>query len=289
MSTQNTTAPNTPDRSLIARFVVAIKHAIHYLHGAPTASVGDIVYFSTLKDVYEFKSYTGRVLGIQTPALGEDNYWWYKIETTTAARENRLNTEIPDVYWFREDRVTASEADAPSPDELAEAKLQTYPQLISVDQLSEYVETALQDLGMNASVTINPETDTISAVLSSGQPIAEQPTAPVQPRASVDSNPQPGATDAEVAAAIEEIEENDPPGQQVQLNLEDDPEEVSVDAEPVPTESEPPTPESEPTNAEPESSDTFEDEIFGIGNGPGPSTDSPSNEKTPAPSPEQNP
>jgi hypothetical protein len=269
MSSQTPTEPTeTPSKGLLGQLLAALSHAIQRLMGAPTASVGEIVYFTDSQLVTSFSAYTGRVINIETPALGADSEWWYEIEPTTAAGENNLCTDIPDTYWIRDDLLTTNPNARPDTHDIAAALDADYPALISYDQLEDYVQTALSDLGFRATVTIDRTSQTVSATLA--QTTADppsttiagaegpnsDPTAPIQTRTAVqpttatatdegdtvdEATPTDeledvatGATDEAVAAAVATVETDttsEPTNGDIEISVDTD---TSTDTDPAP-------------------------------------------------------
>jgi hypothetical protein len=231
----NSTDPT--DRSVLQILAVAILDLAYRVFGRPMARTGDLVYFADAETVADMGAYSARVLEIETPPCGAGSAWWYRAEPTSAAGDRALATEAPETFWVREDRLTSDPDATPDGRDVAAAAQADASLFVSHDDLDRWLETALEDLGFFADVTVDPETESVSAVFTGPPEQAEparqgvhadeqpEPTAGTSTTAETDDGPlfadQPddsdevvvdvtdGATDDDVAAAIVAVEGGD--------------------------------------------------------------------------------
>jgi hypothetical protein len=231
----NSTDPT--DRSVLKLLAVAILDLAYRLLGRPMARRGDLVYFNDAELVADMGAYSARVLEIESPPQGAGSAWWFRVEPTSAAGDRALATETPETVWIREDRLTSDPEATPDGRDVAAAAQADASLFVSHDELDGWLETALEDLGFHANVTIDAETDSVSAVFTAPpeQAVPErqgvhadeqpEPTAGTSTTTPTDDGPlfadQPddsdevvvdvtdGATDDDVAAAIVAVEDGD--------------------------------------------------------------------------------
>jgi hypothetical protein len=231
----NSTDPT--DRSVLQTLAVAILDLAYRLFGRPMARTGDLVYFADAETVADMGAFSARVLEVESPPQGAGSAWWFRAEPTSAAGDRALATEAPETFWVREDRLTSDPDATPDGRDVAAAAQADASLFVSHDELDGWLETALEDLGFFADVTVDPETESVSAVFTDGPAPAEparqgvhadaqpEPTAGTSTATTTDDGPlfadQPddsdevvvdvtdGATDDDVAAAIVAVEGGD--------------------------------------------------------------------------------
>ena len=231
----NSTDPT--DRSVLKLLAVAILDLAYRLLGRPMARRGDLVYFGDAELVADMGAYSARVLEVESPPQGAGSAWWFRVEATSAAGDRALATETPETFWVREDHLTSDPEATPAGRDVAAATQADASLFVSHDELDGWLETALEDLGFHANVTVDPETESVSAVFTDGPAPAEpaqqgvhadaqpEPTAGTSTTAETDDGPlfaerpddsdevvvdvTDGATDDDVAAAIVAVEDGD--------------------------------------------------------------------------------
>jgi hypothetical protein len=228
---------DSTDRSVLQTLAVAVLDLMYRSLGGPMARTGDLVYFADAETVADMGAFSARVLEVETPVQGAGSAWWFRAEPTSAAGDRALATEAPETVWVREDRLTSDPDATPDGRDVAAAAQADASLFVSYDELDGWLETALEDLGFFADVTVDPETESVSAVFTDPPEQAEparqgvradaqpEPTAGTSTATATDDGPlfaeQPddsdevvvdvtdGATDDDVAAAIVAVEDGD--------------------------------------------------------------------------------
>jgi len=231
----NSTDPT--DRSVLKLLAVAFLDLAYRLLGRPMARRGDLVYFGDAELVADMGAYSARVLEVETPVQGAGSAWWFRVEPTSAAGDRALATETPETVWIRADRLTSDPDATPDGRDVAAAAQADASLFVSHDELDGWLETALEDLGFHANVTVDAETESVSAVFTDGPAPPEparqgvhadaqpEPTAGTSTATATDDGPlfaeqtddsdevvvdvTDGATDDDVAAAIVAVEDGD--------------------------------------------------------------------------------
>jgi hypothetical protein len=237
MGEMESNSTDTTDRSVLKLLAVAVLDLAYRLFGRPIARQGDLVYFADAELVADMGAYTGHVLEVESPPQGAGSAWWFRVEATSAAGDRALATEAPETVWIREDHLTTDPEATPDGRDVAAAAQADASLFVSHDDLDRWLETALEDLGFFADVTVDPETESVSAVFTDPPEQAEparqgvhadaqpEPTAGTSTATATDDGPlfaeQPddsdevvvdvtdGATDDDVAAAIVAVEDGD--------------------------------------------------------------------------------
>jgi hypothetical protein len=231
----NSTDPT--DRSVLKLLAVALLDLMYRSLGRPMARTGDLVYFTDAETVADMGAFSARVIEVESPPQGAGSAWWFRAEPTSAAGDRALATEAPETFWIREDRLTSDPDATPDGRDVAAAAQADASLFVSHDELDGWLETALEDLGFAADVTVDPETESVSAVFTGPPEQAEparqgvhadaqpEPAAGTPTTAETDDGPlfaeQPddsdevivdvtdGATDDDVTAAIVAVEDGD--------------------------------------------------------------------------------
>ena len=231
----NSTDPT--DRSALKLLAVALLDLAYRLFGRPMARTGDLVYFTDAETVADMGAFSAHVLEVETPPQGRGSAWWFRLEPTSAAGDRALATEAPETFWVREDRLTSDPDATPDGRDVAAAAQAEASLFVSHDELDSWLETALEDLGFFADVTVDPETESVDAVFTDAPATVEpqqqglhadaqpEPTAGTPDAATADSGPLfdetsddsnevvveavDGASDSDVAAAIATVDDND--------------------------------------------------------------------------------
>jgi hypothetical protein len=253
----NSTDPT--DRSVLQTLAVALLDLAYRLLGRPMARTGDLVYFTDAELVADMGAFSARVIEVESPPQGAGSAWWYRAEPTSAASDRALATETPETFWVREDHLTSDPEATPAGRDVAAATQADASLFVSHDELDGWLETALEDLGFHANVTVDPETESVSAVFTAPPEQAEparqgvhadaqpEPTTGTSTATTTDDGPlfadQPddsdevivdvtdGATDDDVAAAIVAVEDGDTDAADASVGHSDDRDETATSAD----------------------------------------------------------
>jgi hypothetical protein len=253
----NSTDPT--DRSVLKLLAVAILDLAYRLLGRPMARRGDLVYFGDAELVADMGAFSARVIEVESPPQGAGSAWWFRAEPTSAAGDRALATEAPETFWVREDRLTSDPDATPDGRDVAAAAQADASLFVSHDELDGWLETALEDLGFHANVTVDPETESVSAVFTAppeqDEPARQgvhadeqpEPTAGTPTATATDDGPlfaeEPddsdevvvdvtdGATDDDVAAAIVAVEDGDTDAADAPVGHSDDRDETATSAD----------------------------------------------------------
>lgn len=177
-----------------SRLLTVIARVVWWLTSPLRPSPGDLVFVTDPAVAADLASRSGRVLQAHRPDQTSDGAWWYEVEPTTAVGNANVPTDTPQTYWLRRDRLTTDRAQAPATADIVAAVEGDPSVVLNARRIEGMLEAALAQLDLPADVGITD--DAIAAALDSeAVATARELTAPE------------GSTDAEVAAAVADLED----------------------------------------------------------------------------------